>query len=78
MSLRKQPAGGKGLLNIRLLFILVTFAEILGTLILSSLLAWLSRYLFDRVIEVPTIVWLLFFSVAIAPPRRSTQTATGR
>lgn len=65
MSRKKQLAGGKGLLNIRLLFILVTFAEILGTLILSSLLVWLSRYLFDRVIEVPAILWLLFFSVAI-------------
>ena len=62
----KRPEKGfrKGL-NIHLMFILVTFAEILGTLLLSSLLAGLSRYLFDRVIEVPTLLWLLFFSVAI-------------
>ena len=53
------------LLNIRLLFILVTMAEILGTLFLSSVLAKISKYLFDRVIEVPDIVWLLLFSIAI-------------
>lgn len=65
MSRNEKNPSEKGLLNIHLLFILVTFAEILGTLILSSLLAGLSRYLFDRVIEVPAILWLLFFSIAI-------------
>lgn len=65
MSRKEKPSGEKGMLNIYVLFILVTFAEILGTLIISSLLAWLSRYLFDRVIEVPAILWLLFFSITI-------------
>lgn len=64
--MRKQKAHDyKGMLNIHLLFILATFAEILGTLVLSSLLVWLFRYFFDRVIEVPTVVWLLLFSVTI-------------
>lgn len=62
---QKKPQIYKGMLDIRLLFILVTFAEILGTIFLSSLLVWLFRYLFDRVIEIPTVIWLLFFSVTI-------------
>ena len=65
MKQRKKVSSQKGLLNIHLLFILVTFAEILGTILLASVLAWLSRYLFDRVIEVPTLILLLFFSVTI-------------
>lgn len=62
---RKKPQPYKGMLDIRLIFILVTFAEILGTIFLSSLLVWLFRYIFDRVIEIPTVVWLLFFSITI-------------
>lgn len=58
----KQP--GK-LLNIRLLFVLVTLAEIIGTLLLSALLSALSQYLLNRVIEVHPILWLLFFSITI-------------
>lgn len=65
MSSKTKTAGRKGLLNIHVLCVLVTFAEILGTLFISSLLAGLSRYLFNRVIEVPTLLWLLFFSVVI-------------
>lgn len=57
----KQP----GRLNIRLLFIVVTMSEILGTLLLSSLLMWLAGQLFDRVIEIHPLVWLLFFSITI-------------
>ena len=53
------------LLNIRLLFILVSMAEIIGTLIVSALLSWLSKMIFKRVIEVPDIIWLLIFSVII-------------
>ena len=64
---KKGKQTQKGL-NLHLLFILVTFAEIIGTLVLATLLAWLSRYLFDRVIEVPTLIWLLFFSVTIGFP----------
>lgn len=55
----------KGLPNIRLIFILATLAEIIGTLMLSALLVWLSRYIFDRVIEIHPILWLLFFSITI-------------
>lgn len=55
----------RGMLNIHLLFILATFAEILGTMVVSSLLVWLFRYIFDRVIEIPTVLWLLFFSITI-------------
>lgn len=55
----------KGLLNIRLLFILVTMAEIVGTLIVSALLVWLSKYLFDQVIQIHPALWLLCFSIAI-------------
>jgi len=65
MKHRDKPAPKKGLLNIRLLFILVTMAEIFGTLILSTLLVWLSRYLFDQVIEIHPVLWLLFFSITI-------------
>ena len=63
--MKNKAAGKKVLLNIHVLFVLVTFAEILGTLVLASVLAWLSRYLFDRVIEVPTLLLLLFFSITI-------------
>ena len=53
------------LLNIRLLFILVSLAEILGTLGVAALLSWLSKMLLNRVIEIPDILWLLAFSVII-------------
>ena len=53
------------LLNIRLLFIMMSMAEIFGTLIIAGLLSWLSKMIFKRVIEVPDIVWLLLFSVII-------------
>lgn len=53
------------LLNIRLLFILVSMAEILGTLIVSGLLSTLSKIILKRVIEIPDIIWLLLFSVII-------------
>lgn len=53
------------LLNIRLLFIMVSMAEILGTLSVSGLLSWLLKKLFKRVFEVPDILWLLIFSVII-------------
>lgn len=53
------------LLNIRLLFIMVSMAEIFGTLIIASLLSFLSKMILNRVIEVPDILWLLIFSVII-------------
>ena len=64
MSAKRDSKGAK-LLNIRLLFILVSLAEILGTLGVSALLSWLSKMLLNRVIEVPDIVWLLVFSIII-------------
>lgn len=53
------------LLNIQLLFIIVTMAEILVTLMLASVLAGISKYLFDRVFDVPDILWLLAFSIIV-------------
>lgn len=53
------------LLNIRLLFIMVSLAEILGTLSIAGLLSWLSKMLLNRVFEIPDIIWLLIFSVII-------------
>lgn len=55
----------RGLVDIRLLFILITLAEIVGTLAVSGVLAALLRYLLKRVIEIPTFVWLIIFSVVI-------------
>ena len=53
------------LLNIRLLFILVTMGEIIGTLVVAGALSWLSKAILNRVIEIPDIVWLLIFSIII-------------
>ena len=64
MSMQQENKNSK-LLNIRLLFILVSMAEIIGTLLVSGLLSWLSKMIFNRVFEIPDIVWLLFFSVII-------------
>ena len=61
----KRAQSANKLLNIRVLFILVSMAEIIGTLLLSGLLSWLSKMIFNRVFEIPDIVWLLFFSVII-------------
>ena len=59
-----QPKQDK-LLNIRLLFIMVSLVEIFGTLIIAGLLSWLSKMILNRVIEVPDILWLIIFSVII-------------
>lgn len=53
------------LLNIQLLFIMVTLGEILGTLIVAGLLSWLSKMILNRVIEVPDYIWLIVFSVIV-------------
>lgn len=53
------------LLDIRLLFILVSMAEIMGTLVVAGLLSWLSKMIFNRVFEVPDYIWLIVFSVII-------------
>lgn len=64
-SQQKKRNSKSKLLNIRLLFILVSMAEIIGTLLISGLLSWLSKMIFNRVFEIPDILWLLFFSVII-------------
>ncbi len=64
MKSQKKASSAK-LLNIRLLFILVSMAEIIGTLLLSGLLSWLSKMIFNRVFEIPDILWLLIFSIII-------------
>lgn len=53
------------LLNIRLLFIMVSMGEIFGTLAVSGLLSWLSKMILNRVIEIPDIIFLMIFSVII-------------
>ncbi len=53
------------LLNIRLLFIIVTMAEIFGTMAVSGFMSWLLKILLNRVVDVPDFVWLLVFSVLI-------------
>lgn len=63
--MRKTQKKESKLLNIRLLFIMVSLAEILGTLCVAGLLSWLSKMLLNRVIEVPDILWLLIFSIII-------------
>lgn len=59
----KQKKDGK--LDIRLLFIIVTMLEILGTVALSMLLAWLLEYLLHTHIQVHPLVWLVLFSIVI-------------
>jgi len=61
----KAKTASRKLVNIYVIFILVTFAEILGTLLLSAGLVWLAGYLLDRVITIHPVIWLLFFSIAI-------------
>ena len=54
-----------GRLDIRLLFIIVTMLEILGTVVLSTILAWLLEYFLHTDIEVHPLVWLVLFSIII-------------
>ena len=54
-----------GRLDIRLLFIIVTMLEIIGTVMLSSLLAWLLEYFLHTDIEVHPLIWLVLFSIVI-------------
>ncbi|MCH5285820.1 MAG: HAMP domain-containing histidine kinase [Christensenellaceae bacterium] len=55
----------EGRLDIRLLFIIVTMLEILGTVALSMLLAWLLEYFLHTRIQVHPLLWLLLFSIVI-------------
>lgn len=63
MSAGKQNKEGR--LDIRLLFIIVTMLEILGTVALSTLLAWLLEYFLHTSIEVHPLLWLVLFSIVI-------------
>ena len=63
MSVQKPNKVGK--LDIRLLFIIVTMLEIIGTVALSSLLAGLLEYLLNTRIQVHPLVWLALFSIII-------------
>ena len=63
MSAAKQKKAGK--LDIRLLFIIVTMLEILGTVALSSLFVWLIEYFLHTNIEVHPLLWLALFSIVI-------------
>lgn len=65
MSKKPQKDKKDKLLNIRLLFIMVSMAEILGTLVVAGFLSWLSKMILNRVIEVPDFIWLIAFSVII-------------
>lgn len=64
MSMRPQKKTQK-LLNIRLMFTLVSMAEILGTLAIAGLLSWLSKMILNRVIDIPDFIWLFVFSIII-------------
>ncbi len=64
MKKQKKPAKDR-LLNIRLLFIIVSLAEIFGTMTIAGLLSWLSKMILNRVFEVPDFIFLLAFSVVI-------------
>lgn len=61
MSEEKKKRG----LNLRLLFILVTMLEILGTLLLATVLSALLSRLLNTTIQVHPLVWLVLFSLAI-------------
>lgn len=61
----KRKTGQKRGLNIRLLFILVAMLEILGTLVLATLLSALLEHFLTKTISIPPLIWLLGFSVAI-------------
>ena len=64
--MNEQPQKKKQkLLNIRLMFTLVSMAEIFGTLAISALLSWLSKMILNRVIDIPDFIWLIVFSVII-------------
>jgi len=52
-------------LHIRLLFIGVTMLEILGTVAVAALMAWLLDYLFKADVEVHPLIWLVLCSIGI-------------
>ena len=54
----KQQEKGRGKLDIRVLFTLAAIAEILGTLLIATLLTALLENLLHEAIEVHPLVWL--------------------
>lgn len=52
-------------LNIRVLFILVTMLEIMGTVAAAAFLAFLLDYFFKTDIEVHPLIWLVLCSITI-------------
>lgn len=65
VQMDKAKTASRKLVNIHVIFVIATLAEIIGTLMLSALLVWLAGELFNRVIEIHPIFWLLFFSITI-------------
>lgn len=61
----KQKSTRSRGLNIRLLFILVTMVEILGTIALAGFFSALLEHFLTKSIEIHPVIWLLIFSVAI-------------
>ena len=61
----KPQEKGRGKLDIRVLFTLAAIAEILGTLLIATLLTALLENLLHETIEVHPLVWLLLFGTTI-------------
>ena len=61
----KQQEKGRGKLDIRVLFTLAAIAEILGTLLIATLLTALLENLLHEAIEAHPLVWLLLFGTTI-------------
>jgi len=61
-------------LHIRLLFIGVTMLEILGTVAVAALMAWLLDYLFKADVEVHPLIWLVLCSIGSMPFLKSCMT----
>ena len=61
----KRQEKGRGKLDIRVLFTLAAIAEILGTLLIATLLTALLENLLHEAIEVHPLVWLLLFGTTI-------------
>lgn len=61
----KRQEKGRGKLDIRVLFTLAAIAEILGTLLIATLLTALLENLLHETIEVHPLVWLLLFGTTI-------------
>lgn len=63
--MKRHREGPRGKLDIRVLFTLAAIAEILGTLLIATLLTALLESLLHEPIEVHPLVWLLLFGTTI-------------